>query len=92
MPEAFALRVQRRVILAHVLAELLVVVDTLRTGHDLLAAHEEVVGVGEGGVCRVGVRVEGAGGAREFVDGVEVGGVLLGDEVAEGFLLGGAGG
>lgn len=64
--------------------------DALRAGHDLLAAHEEVVRVGEGGVGRVGVRVERPDGAGEFVDGVEVGGVFRGYEAAEGFFLGGA--
>lgn len=64
--------------------------DALRAGHDFLAAHKEVVGVGEGGVGRVGVRVEGPDGAGKFVDGVEVGGVLSGYEAAEGFFLGGA--
>jgi len=53
-------------------------VDALRAGHDLLAAHEEVVGVCEVRVVRVRVCVEGADGAGEFVDGVEVGGVLFG--------------
>lgn len=36
--------------------------------------------------------VEGAEGARVFVDGVEVCLVLLEDYFAEGFFLGGAGG
>ena len=39
-----------------------------------------------------GVGVEGAEGARVFVDGVEVCVVLLEDYFAEGLFLGGAGG
>ena len=65
-------------------------VDALRAGHDLLPAHEEVVGVCEGGVARGGVRVEGAEGARVLVDGVEVGFVLFEHDLAEGLLLCGA--
>lgn len=77
---------------AHGFAELGVEVDALGAGHDFLAAHEEVVGVCEGGVVGAGVGVEGAEGARVFVDGVEVCVVLLEDDFAEGFFLGGAGG
>ena len=69
-----------------------VVVDALGAGHDFLPAHEEVVGVCEGGVAGGGVRVEGAEGAGELVDGVEVRVVLREDDSAEGFFLGGAGG
>lgn len=75
---------------AHAFEELGVDVDALRAGHDLLPAHEEVVGVCEGGVVRGGVRVEGAEGARVLVDGVEVGFVLFEHDLAEGLLLCGA--
>lgn len=92
MAEPFAQRIERGCVGAHALAQLGVAVDALRAGHDLLPAHEEVVGVGEGGVGRVWVGVEGAGGAREFVDAVEVGGVLGVHEAAEVLFLGGAGG
>lgn len=78
MAEALGQRVERRVVAAHAVAQLLVAVDALRAGHDLLAAHKEVVGVCEGGVEGVGVRVEGADGAGEFVDGVEICGVFFG--------------
>ncbi len=64
---------------AHLGAEVVVVVETLGAGHDFLAAHEEVVAVGEGRVGGVGVRVEGAEGAGVFVYAVEVCGVLLVD-------------
>lgn len=47
--------------------------DALRAAHDFLAAHEEVVGVGEEGGVGVGVGVEGAEGEGVGVDGVEVG-------------------
>ena len=67
-----------------------VVVDALGAGHDFLPAHEEVVGVCEGGIAGGGVRVEGAEGAGELVDGVEVRVVLREDDSAEGFFLGGA--
>lgn len=90
MPKPLRQWIERRVVVTHVLAELLVVVDALRPGHDFLAAHEEVVGICEVWVLRIGVRVEGADGAGEFVDGVEVGGVLVGYQAAEGFFLGGA--
>ncbi len=76
---------------AHAVAEGGVGVDALGAGHDFLAAHEEVVGVCEGGVVRGGVRVEGAEGAGVLVDGVEVRAVLVEDDFAEGFFLGGAG-
>ena len=66
------------------------VVDALGAGHDFLPAHEEVVGVCEGGIAGGGVRVEGAEGAGELVDGVEVRVVLREDDSAEGFFLGGA--
>lgn len=86
MPEPFARGVHA--LGAHLGAELGVVVDALRAGHDFLPAHEEVVAVCEGGVAGVGVSVEGAEGARVFVDGVEVCGVFGEDEGAEGFFLG----
>lgn len=76
---------------AHAFEEVAVVVDALGAGHDFLAAHEEVVGVCEGGVERGGVGVEGAEGAGEEVDGVEVGVVLFENDLAEGLLLCGAG-
>lgn len=66
-------------------------VDALGAGHDFLAAHEEVVAVGEERVGGGGVGVEGADGEGELVEGVEVGGVFGADEGAEVFFLGGAG-
>ena len=82
--------VGREALGAHAGAEVGGVVDALGAGHDLLAAHEEVVRVGQGRVVGGGVRVEGAEGARVLVDGVEVRAVLLEDDSAEGFFLGGA--
>ena len=46
--------------------------DALGAGHDFLAAHEEVVAVGEERIRGVRVRVEGPDGEGEFVQGVEV--------------------
>ena len=92
VPKPFTLRVQRGVAFPHRCAQLGVVVDALGTGHDFLAAHEEVVGVGEGGVGGIGGGVERADGGGEFVDGVEVCGVFLEHYFAKGFLVGGAGG
>lgn len=90
MPEPFRQRIKRGIALPHILAQHVVVVDALRAGHDFLAAHEEVVAVGE--VRRGGVRVgvEGADAEGVFVDGEEVGGVFFVDEAAEGAFLGGA--
>ena len=69
------------------------VVDTLCAGHHLLAADEDIEGVGEllrlrhthrhYGVVRVGHGVEGAHGERELVEDVEVGVVLLLDDAAQ---------
>lgn len=88
MPEALIER--RDTLQPHAVAEVVVVVDTLGAGHDFLPAHEEVVGVCEGRVERGRVGVEGAEGAGEEVDGVEVCVVLFRDDLAECFLLGGA--
>ena len=63
------------------------VVYALGAGHELLPAHEEVVGVCEGGVFGGGVGVEGAEGAGKLVDGVEVGFVLFKHDFAECLLL-----
>lgn len=80
------------------LREELGVVDSLGAGDDLLAANEDIVGVGEllamrregrgDGVLRVGHRVEGADGERELVQDVEVGVVLLLHQAAELLLHG----
>ena len=88
VPEALVLG--REALEAHALDEVGVHMDTLGAGHDFLAAHEEVVGVCEGGVVGARVRVEGAEGARELVDGVEVRFVLFEDDLAEGLFLCGA--
>lgn len=72
----------------HARGQVGVVVDALRARHDLLAAHEEVVGVCEERVCGGGVGVEGPEGAGVLVYGVEVCGVLGEDEAAEGAFLG----
>lgn len=63
-------------------------VDALGAGQDFLAAHEEVVAVAEERVRGRGVRVEGADGERELVEGVEVGVVFGAHEGAEVFFLG----
>ena len=64
VPETLALWVQGRVHAAHAFFQLGGIVHTLGPGDDLLAAHEGVVGVGEGRVCRIEVGVKGARGGR----------------------------
>ena len=59
------------------------VVDTLGTRHDLLTTHEEVIGVGESVVLGVGLGVEGSHGHGELVQNVEVGVVLVADDLAQ---------
>ena len=98
--QALVLGVDGRDALAHALLQEGRVVDALRAGHDLLAAHEEVVAVGGAGVGVLGVvgglsfgaghGVEGADGQRVLVEDVEVGAVLLEHEGAEALLVGGA--
>ncbi len=63
------------------------VVDTLPTGADLLASHEQIIGIRDLGVGGVLLGVEGTGRLRELVEDVEVGLVFLADEGAEGLLL-----
>lgn len=63
--------------------QLLDVVDTLGTGHDLLTTHEEVIRVGESIVLRVGLGVEGSHGHRELVQNVEIGVVLVANDLAQ---------
>ena len=79
--------VDRRVVLAHLLGQQLRVVDTLGAGADFLAAHEEVVRVGELGVVGRGHGVGRADRERELVEDVEIGAVLFKDEAAEVLLL-----
>lgn len=70
VPEPFAQRIQP--LSLHAGAQRGVIVDALPTRHDFLAAHEEVVGVCEGGEGGVGGGIEGAELEGVFVDGVEV--------------------
>lgn len=88
MPEPLV--VGREALRAHAVEEVGVDVDALGAGHDFLAAHEEVIGVCEGGVVWGRVRVERPEGARVLVDSVEVRFVLFEDEFAEGLFLCGA--
>jgi hypothetical protein len=81
------LRVNRRVVLAHLRRKQLRVVDTLSTRADFLTAHEHVVRVGEERVGRRGHGVGWANRERELVKGIEVGVVLLEDQLAEKLLL-----
>lgn len=69
--------------------QLLDVMDTLGARHDLLTAHEEVVRIGEPGVLRAGLGVEGPHGHGELVQHEEVGVVLLADDLAKLLLHGG---
>lgn len=84
-----ALLVRLEALSAHRLLQLLDIVDTLGTGHDLLTTHEEVVGVGETLVVGVGLGVERTNSHGEFVKDVEVGVVLLADDLAKLLLHGG---
>lgn len=84
-----ALLVRLKALGAHRLLELLDIVDTLGTRHDFLATHEEVVRVGEAVVGGVSLGVEGTDSHGEFVQHVEIGVVLLADDVAELLLHGG---
>ena len=68
---------------AHRCLQLLDVMDTLGSRHDLLATHEEVIRVGEAGVLRVGLGVEWPHGHGELVQHVEVGVVLVADDLAQ---------
>lgn len=70
--------------------ELLGVIDTLAARKDLLAAEEEVEGVGDLGVGVVKLGVEGAGALGELVEHVEVRVELLAHDGAESLLLGSA--
>jgi hypothetical protein len=79
--EAFLVRLET--LGAHGLLQLLDIIDTLSTGHDLLATHEEIVRVRETLVGGIGLGVEGADGHGELVEDVEVGVVLLADDLAE---------
>lgn len=75
---------------AHPLLQHGSIVQPLGTRENLLAAHEEVVRVGEQGVVGVGHGVEGSEGEGELVDDVVIGVVLLLDEDAERLLGRGA--
>jgi hypothetical protein len=74
----------------HPLHEEVRVVDTLRAGEDLLAAHEEIVRVGQGRVDRVGHGVERSDGERELVEDEVVGVVFFPYQSAEELLVLGA--
>lgn len=84
-----ALLVGLKTLGAHRLLKLLDIVNTLSTGHDLLATHEEVVRVGEALVVGVGLGVEGTDGHGELVEDIEVGIILVADNLAELLLHGG---
>lgn len=68
---------------AHRLHQLVDVVNTLGTGHDLFTTHEEVIRVGEAGILGVGLGVEGAHGHGELVQDVEISVVLLANDLAK---------
>lgn len=78
-----ALLVRLKTLSTHRLLQLLDIVDTLGAGHDLLATHEEIVRVGEALVVGIGLGVEGTDGHGELVEDVEVGVVLLADDLAK---------
>lgn len=78
-----ALLVRLKTLSTHRLLQFLDIVDTLGTGHDLLSTHEEVVRVREALVVGVGLGVEGADSHGELVEDVEIGVVLLADDLAE---------
>jgi hypothetical protein len=82
--------IERRVELSHSLAKQFIIVHTLCSGEDLLTAHEHVVGVRELGVACRWHCVEWANLEWELVEDVEVGAVLLKDQLAKMLLLRGA--
>lgn len=91
MPEPVRVRIERGIHGPHPRHQHDRVVDPLRARDDLLAAHEGVVGARQvrlGWEGRVGV--EGPDGERVVREDVEVGGVALEDEFAEGFFVRGA--
>mmetsp|Transcript_57470 Transcript_57470/g.84309 ORF Transcript_57470/g.84309 Transcript_57470/m.84309 type:complete len:221 (+) Transcript_57470:344-1006(+) len=73
----------RHALFSNLLFEQLGLMHALRSGADLLAADEEVVGVGVARVLGVGHGVEGARRRRVAVQNVKVGAVLFRDELAE---------
>lgn len=81
--DSFTLGIDRRVVLLHALDQQRRVVDTLRAGQDLLATHEEVVGVGELGVFGARHGVKGPHGEWVLVEDVEVRSILVKDEFAQ---------
>lgn len=85
-----ALLVRFKSLSTHRLLQLLDIVDTLSTRHDLLTTHEEVIRVGEARVLGVGLGVEGTHGHGELVQHVEIGVVFLADDLAK-LLLHGSG-
>lgn len=64
------------------------IVYPLSSRHDLLASHEKVVRVGQFRVCRVWLGVEWSHGHGEFVEDVEIGVVLLANDLTKSLLLG----
>jgi hypothetical protein len=81
---------------ADALFELAGVVDTLTTGKNLLSSDEHVKSVCDAdaisdcGASVVELGVEGSGSLGELVDDVEVGVVLLADDLTKSLLLGSA--
>lgn len=67
----------------HRLLEFLDVIDTLRSRHDLLAAHKEIIRVGEPGVLGAGLGVERPDGHRELVQYVKISVVLVADDLTQ---------
>lgn len=63
------------------------VVDSLGARENLLSSHEEIVRVGVVGVLGVGHGVEGSNGQRELVENVEIGVVLVSDNLSEQLLV-----
>lgn len=78
-----ALLVRLKTLSTHGLLQLLDIVDTLSTGHDLLTTHEKVIRVGEALVFGIGLGVEGTHGHGELVQHVEVGIILLADNMTK---------
>lgn len=83
-----ALLVRVNTLVEHRSLQLLDVVDTLSSRHDLFTAHEEVVRVGELRVLRVGLGVEWSQGHGKLVEDEEVGVVLLPDDLTQLLLHG----
>ena len=87
MLEAFTLGIERRIHAPHTLGQHGWIVDPLGARDYLLAAHEGIVGVGQGGVGWIEVGVERSSSDGVVSKNVEICIVLFEDEPAKGFFI-----